>query len=325
VSSARLANALFPSFIPVAWRPAVSVKILPSLEHVIFGTSISSILSKYTHPVLDILAWIPYGVGHFILPLLVTIALFLWTAPGSASAYARAFGWMSVLGVMIAIFFPTTPPWYETLHGLDTPAEYGMGGSPAGLARIDALFGVDMYTTSFTTNPLPFGAFPSLHGGNAMLQALYLGHAFPRLRVFVGLYVCWIWWATMYLGHHYAVDLLGGGFIAIVFFFVSRRFFLPRAQHDKPTRWDYTYVEIGTRRSLQDVEAANSSRYAPLPVGPAIGLKTLHRASSDSVSSAWSATRLGSSGSASSAASSSASSGSSSPSMSEDEHHYAEK
>jgi membrane-associated phospholipid phosphatase len=308
-------------YIPVAWRPPVSVKILPSLENIIFGTSISHFLSEHTHPVLDILAWLPYGIGHFAMPAVVSLVFFLFSAPGTTPTYARAFGWMSVLGVTIAIVFPTTPPWYETLHGLDTPAEYGMGGSPAGLARIDALFGIDMYTTNFSTNPLPFGAFPSLHGGNALLQALFISHAFPRLRWFAFGYVCWIWWATMYLGHHYAVDLIGGGFIAIVFFLVARRWWLPRAQHDKPTRWDYTYVEIGSRRAVHDVEAASGgSRYAPLRSGSAsgnaIGLKSLHRTSSDSSrsiggssSSAWSASRLGSS----------SSSGSSSPSLSEEE------
>ena len=49
----------------------------------------------------------------------------------------------------------------------------------------------------------------------------------------------------MYLSHHYAVDLIGGGFLAAVVFYFTRARFLPRMQNDKSLRWDYDYVEVG--------------------------------------------------------------------------------
>ena len=98
---------------------------------------------------------------------------------------------------------------YENMFGL-APANYSMAGSPAGLARIDKLFGLDMYTSTFTASPLVFGAFPSLHAGNATIEALFLSYLFPRFRPAFIAYTLWIWWATMYLSHHYAVDLVGG-------------------------------------------------------------------------------------------------------------------
>lgn len=95
------------------------------------------------------------------------------------------------------------------MNGL-APANYSMSGSPAGLARIDALFGWSMYTSTFTASPLVFGALPSLHSGIATIEALFLGHVFPRARWMFFCYVMWIWWATLYLQHHYAVDLIAG-------------------------------------------------------------------------------------------------------------------
>lgn len=184
------------------------------------------------------------GIGHFGLPAICSAVMFVYAAPGTVPMFAKCFGWMSLLGVTIQLLFPCTPPWYERLHGLE-PARYGMQGSPAGLARIDALFGVDMYTTSFTTAPVPFGAFPSLHAADAILEALFISHCFPRLKALATFYVCWICWATMYLNHHYAVDLLGGGLIAYTFFSVAKKFWLPRPQPGKTYRWDYEYVEIG--------------------------------------------------------------------------------
>ena len=129
------------------------------------------------------------------------------------------------------------------------PANYSMQGSPAGLARIDDLFGIDLYTSNFIASPMVFGAFPSLHAGCSTIEALFLSHTFPKLRPFFITYVLWIWWATMYLSHHYAVDLIGGSLLAGVVYYVARANFLPRIQSDKTLRWDYDYVEIGDASS----------------------------------------------------------------------------
>ena len=57
-----------------------------------------------------------------------------------------------------------------------------MAGSAGGLSRIDKIFGGNGYTETFSTAPLVFGAFPSLHSGCATLEALFLSHFFPRFR-----------------------------------------------------------------------------------------------------------------------------------------------
>ncbi len=247
-------------FIGTEWRPHIWVKVLPALENVMYGANLSNILSAHTHAVLDVIAWVPYGLGHFTLPLACSIMLFLFAAPGTTPVFARAFGYMSMLGVTIQLVFPCTPPWYEKLHGLE-PAHYGMEGSPAGLRRIDELFGVDMYTTSFTTAPVPFGAFPSLHAADAILEALFLQYCFPRFRPFFVFYAVWISWSTMYLNHHYAIDLVGGGIFAAVAYYLARTRWLPRPQLDKSTRWEYEYVEHGDRPRVYDEEYGAAAVY----------------------------------------------------------------
>ncbi len=135
--------------------------------------------------------------------------MFVFAAPGTVPVFARTFGYANIIGVAIQLLFPCSPPWYENMYGL-APANYAMEGSPAGLAAIDKLFGIDLYTTNFTASPLVFGAFPSLHACNATLEALFMSQVFPKLRPLFVLYTLWIWWSTMYLSHHYAVDLVGG-------------------------------------------------------------------------------------------------------------------
>lgn len=207
--------------------------MLPALENVLHGANLSNILSAHKHAVLDILAWFPYGIIHFGAPAVCSLIIFIFAAPGTTPVFARTFGWMSILGVTIQLVFPCIPPWYENEHGLE-PAAYGMPRSSAGLARVDAIFGIDFYTTNFSAAPVPFGAFPSLHGGYAILEVLFMSHCFPQFKVFIG-YAGWIWWATMYLSHHYAIDL-GGGLIAMAFFYSARAWWLPRRHPGKITR-----------------------------------------------------------------------------------------
>ncbi|KAF9931625.1 Aureobasidin resistance protein Aur1 [Linnemannia zychae] len=214
-------------FIPSDWRPHIFTSVLPALENILYGGSISEMLAKSTTPFKDILAWIPYGVLHYVLPVVTAILIVCFGPPGTLPVFARTFGYMNVAGVLTQIFFPCAPPWYETRYGGLQPATYSMPGDPGGLARVDDILGVEMYKTTFTASPLVFGAFPSLHSADAWQLAFFLVYIFgPRSIPFAVLYVFWIWWATMYLGHHYVVDLVGGGAYAVVAFWLGS-YFLP--------------------------------------------------------------------------------------------------
>jgi hypothetical protein len=213
-------------FIPAEMRPHIWVRVLPALENIIYGANLSNIISAHKHPILDVLAWLPYGIIHFGAPFVCAGVIFLFAAPGTLRVYSRSFGYMNLIGVLIQLCFPCAPPCktlsiyrlcvflivelgYESMYG-SAPANYSMAGSPAGLARIDKLFGLNMYTSTFTASPLVFGAMPSLHAGCATIEALFMAHVFPRARWLFYAYVMWIWWATLYLQHHYAVDLIAG-------------------------------------------------------------------------------------------------------------------
>ncbi|KAL5120932.1 Phosphatidylinositol:ceramide phosphoinositol transferase (IPC synthase) [Pleosporales sp. CAS-2024a] len=226
------------------YRPAIWVRVLPALENILYGANLSNILSAHKHVVLDLLAWFPYGVVHYVSPVIVSACMFIWGPPGTAPTWARAFGYMNITAVLIQTVFPCSPPWYENTYGL-APANYSIAGDAAGLKAIDKLFGVDLYTSGFHASPVVFGAFPSLHSGWATLETLFMGHLFPKLFPVYVFYTMWLWWSTMYLSHHYAVDLVAGSLLAGICFFFGRANFLPRPQPDKEFRWDYDYVEIG--------------------------------------------------------------------------------
>jgi hypothetical protein len=185
------------------------VRVLPALENILYGANLSNILSAHKHTVLDLLAWLPYGVIHYVSPVIVSGCMFIWGPPGTLPTWARAFGYMNITAVLIQTVFPCSPPWYENTYGL-APANYSIAGDAAGLKAIDKLFGVDLYTSGFHASPVVFGAFPSLHSGWATLETLFMGHLFPKLFPVYVFYTMWLWWSTMYFSHHYAVDLVAG-------------------------------------------------------------------------------------------------------------------
>lgn len=209
-------------FIPQEWRPTISVVLLPTLESVLYGANISDILTRFTHPLLDILAWMPYGVIHYIFPFVVAAFLWLFRQKQALHYWATAFGYMNLVGVIIQIVVPCAAPWYELIYGL-TPANYSMPGSPGGLARIDKLFHSNGYALAFSHSPVVFGAFPSLHSGCATIEALFISHFFPHTTKYIWGYAALLYWATMYLTHHYLIDVVFGSCLAVVCFY----FFMP--------------------------------------------------------------------------------------------------
>lgn len=216
-SDLNSADIVSGRFISSSWRFPIWVRVLPALENIFYGANLSNILSAHQNTLLDIMAWLPYGIMHFGAPAVCSAIMWFFAAPGTVPVFAKSFGYMNIIGVLIQLIFPCSPPWYENLYGL-APANYSIHGSPAGLARIDELFGIALYTPGFTSSPMVFGAFPSMHAGSATIEALFMGRVFPKLKPLFIAYTLWLWWATMYLSHHYAVDLVGGSLSRLIAF-----------------------------------------------------------------------------------------------------------
>lgn len=66
-------------YTPEAIKPShIWVSVLPTLESVLYGANISDILTRVTNPVLDILAWLPYGILHFGGPFVAAALIWIF-------------------------------------------------------------------------------------------------------------------------------------------------------------------------------------------------------------------------------------------------------
>lgn len=99
----------------------------------------------------------------------------------------------------------------------------------------------------------------------------------------------------MYLSHHYAVDLVGGGFMAAIAFYIAKTNFLPRVQMDKAWRWDYDYVEKGDAPigayeyglSVLDADDFRNDSSDEWTVGSSSSISSGSRSPIDETQSSW--------------------------------------
>ncbi len=154
---------------------------------------------------------------HFVIP--VATGFLLWIRDrASYHDYLVAFILLSFAGFITYLFVPVAPPWWAAERGfLD-----GANGEPilrylkpeafAWLAeRLGFPNGTEITSYVFYgVNPNGVAAFPSLHAGYPFLSFLVLRRQFGRIGWLALVYCAGVWWAIVFLGDHYVVDVIAG-------------------------------------------------------------------------------------------------------------------
>jgi membrane-associated phospholipid phosphatase len=125
-----------------------------------------------------------------------------------SSAAARMYAVFD-LGAIFYWAIPTAPPWYAALHG-----RFGDPSSPP-VRRMMIEYGEEFWGDRWPAlydvlggNPL--AAMPSLHIATSLMGAHLLSEVGPVAGAIGWTYAGLLGLALVYLGEHYAVDLLGG-------------------------------------------------------------------------------------------------------------------
>jgi membrane-associated phospholipid phosphatase len=162
--------------------------------------------------------------AHFIVP--PTLLFLIWLERRDLFLRcATALLVVSFAAVVGFFLFPAAPPWLAAHHGLIDP-----------VARIGSLQASDSPVSSATSwlqahlarNEV--AAMPSLHAAYSLLSFVF-AYAWRRR---VGLALAWyplaMWFAVVYLGDHYVVDLVAGVVFAAASWLVSGRLLRPGAR-----------------------------------------------------------------------------------------------
>jgi membrane-associated phospholipid phosphatase len=116
--------------------------------------------------------------------------------------------WLNLAGYATYLIYPAAPPWYVDHYGLG-PAILSAAPEAAGTLRFDALLGVHWFAVYYARNANVFGAMPSLHVGQTFLAVLFAWQ-FRSLRIVATGFWLLVFFASVYMNHHYIVDGLAG-------------------------------------------------------------------------------------------------------------------
>ncbi|MGH2456753.1 MAG: phosphatase PAP2 family protein [Candidatus Limnocylindria bacterium] len=162
-----------------------------------------------------ILATVVYML-HFALPIVAGFLLWVWRR-AQYYEYVAAFIVLSFAGFITYLLLPVAPPWYAANAGLLNGAD----GEPVirylkpeAFSVLAEALGFDgRWLSSYVfygVNPNGVAAFPSLHAGYPVLAFLVLRRAFGRVGWLALAYAGLAWWAIVFTGDHYVIDVLGG-------------------------------------------------------------------------------------------------------------------
>ena len=172
------------------------------------------------NPVTDPLATISiiFYFLHFPLPL--AIGFLLWIRQRRIYYdFVAALIVLSMAAFVTYLLLPVAPPWYAAdplktqgvcVNGCVTGVLHLRDTGFNGLAQT---FGFGNYFYSYSVYSISsndVAAFPSLHAAYPFLAFLFARRAFGKAGWLMLAYTACVWFAIVYLGEHWVVDIIGG-------------------------------------------------------------------------------------------------------------------
>jgi membrane-associated phospholipid phosphatase len=187
----------------------INVENLIRWEKALFGGTLPNywvqqhMWGQLYSPVLDVLTNVFY-LSHFLSPLI--ISTLLWQKRRAMYwAFAIALVVLSYAAFTTYVLFPAAPPWWATLYGY-------INDQPVTLDHFVAS------SEELSRGANPVAAMPSLHAAYPTFITLVAIYVWGRRGIPVIVLPLAVMFSTVYLGHHYVIDLLVGSAYALVVF-----------------------------------------------------------------------------------------------------------
>lgn len=209
----------------------VHITELIEWEKTIFGfIPTQALQEKFFH--LGSLVWYDYFATifyflHFALPLAFGFLLWLENRV-KFRQFVLILLLMSYAAWISFLIYPAAPPWYAHdrgfLPGVTKILDLTLNTFPEKIA---------LPTIYHQFNPNQVAAIPSMHAGYPTLVLLFSLSFFGWKALIFLPYVLTVFLSTVYLGEHYAVDLLFGSVYAAVFFLLGKLLLFKKIKYFK--------------------------------------------------------------------------------------------
>jgi hypothetical protein len=161
-------------------------------------------------------------ISHFVIPMVIAFIFWMYDRK-IFKEFTAAFLVLSYMAFFTFIIFPAMPPWMASNDGYIPPLKKIMDqvmvsfAHPIDVPSVYRFFGANLVA-----------AVPSLHAAYPWLIFIFLMKKFRGLSMLAIPYVAGVWFAVVYLGEHYVVDVILGfvyasGAYLIISFFEKRR------------------------------------------------------------------------------------------------------
>lgn len=140
-----------------------------------------------------------------LIPFVLATSLAIWRFQrGNFGRFATAVVLTSYGALLTFVLMPTSPPWF--------------GGVASDLFRASGLNALSGVFAPLSTLVAPdyFAAFPSLHAAYTITCCYFLSKISYRLGLLGSVVAGATLFSTLYLGQHYAIDLVGGAVYSLI-------------------------------------------------------------------------------------------------------------
>lgn len=164
------------------------------------------------------LCWVPF-------PLIFAGYLF-FTNRKQFMHFSLTFLFVNIIGFVIYYVYPAAPPWYVQHYGFQFIAH--TPGNTAGLQRFDNFFHTNIFNALYAKSSNVFAAMPSLHSAYPLITLYYgIKNRLGAINILFAVIMVGIWFAAVYSGHHYVLDVLAGITCAITGIFIFQKWIAP--------------------------------------------------------------------------------------------------
>jgi len=203
---------------------------MPRADRLLFGQLPTSWLQHYLwHGHVMWYDFVFYGAYtlHFVLPF--ALAVLVWKLRESHYwQFITTYLIVSFAGFLTFLLFPAAPPWLASDKHLIEPVAHVS-------TSVWYAFGIHDFPSVYNKiSPNPVAAVPSLHAAYATLLIIFVYKLFgKKWAALAVIYPLLIFFGTVYMGEHYAIDEILGIIYALAGYFLTVWLFdhlLPRLQ-----------------------------------------------------------------------------------------------
>src|SRR5215813_8751963 len=180
-------------------------------DRALFGLEPAQWMGRFVHPIATDFFAITYNM-YFPMPLFLVTALAVRGRREDFRELTTAIVIAMFLGFLGYTLVPVGPPRFFLEGQFDPPTLHGAFG----------WFELTQDAQDSINRTKVAASFPSMHAGLSLLSVVYawrFGHAIGRRRLLVagfGFLAVALWIATVYLRHHWVVDLFAGFAVALI-------------------------------------------------------------------------------------------------------------